>query len=276
MGGEERHRSAASSLDLPVSAASITPSLHRSDLADEFTAAGTPLYAAPEVLRTMFENKAANDDVINHKNDVWALGILALEASLGYHPLACLERSNGGGAHMQGGGKGVMNGECSTSRGQLNPHQHHHQPQGGAHYNHAYSGNNGNVLYNIAHLAEVPIPNSSSSPASPAIPSCSSSVTHDDDHDDEAASSSASSFTSSSSPPSLLGPELREVLVSMVKTDPKERLTASQVLETFPWLQASSTCDIRERADSQEEQRATAVAVQCLPLSFELVECWEL
>lgn len=46
---------------------------------------GTPLYQAPEVLSAFFSNKPINA-VIGPQNDVWALGVMILEAFLGAHP----------------------------------------------------------------------------------------------------------------------------------------------------------------------------------------------
>lgn len=293
--GEGEHGSVASSPDLLSSATvslveplSRTASLcYRPEPSDEFSAAGTPLYAAPEVLRTMFENKTVNDDVIHHKNDVWALGILTLEAALGYHPLAFLERGGGGGGAHMGPRAHTASEDGSTGRGGQSTQA---QSTKAPHYYHAYSGNNGNVLYNIAHLAEVPIPPASpeSCPISP-----SSELFHEEEEDqggqveDMAPAPSSGSLTSSSSP-SLLGPQLREVLVSMVKTDPQERLTARQVLNTFPWLStfeaAASLPHLQEEVACCHKARGrTSKAVPtCLPptglrpvTAFELVECWE-
>ncbi|GLC40973.1 hypothetical protein PLESTB_000961100 [Pleodorina starrii] len=51
------------------------------------TAGGTPLYAAPEVLRAMFRNHGMQN-AVGPKNDVWALGVMALEAVTGCHPFS--------------------------------------------------------------------------------------------------------------------------------------------------------------------------------------------
>ncbi|GIL85630.1 hypothetical protein Vretimale_13263 [Volvox reticuliferus] len=51
------------------------------------TAGGTPLYAAPEVLRAMFRNHGMQS-AVGPKNDVWALGVMALEAVTGCHPFS--------------------------------------------------------------------------------------------------------------------------------------------------------------------------------------------
>ena len=51
------------------------------------SAGGTPLYAAPEVLRAMFRNSGLAH-AIGPKNDVWALGVMALEAQTGCHPFS--------------------------------------------------------------------------------------------------------------------------------------------------------------------------------------------
>ncbi|GAX80967.1 hypothetical protein CEUSTIGMA_g8402.t1 [Chlamydomonas eustigma] len=57
-------------------------------------AAGTPLYTAPEVLLCMFQNKPV-DQALHPKNDVWALGVIVLEALLGYHPFTPNASPNG-------------------------------------------------------------------------------------------------------------------------------------------------------------------------------------
>eukprot|EP00198_Chlamydomonas_reinhardtii_P007192 XP_001696528.1 predicted protein [Chlamydomonas reinhardtii] len=51
------------------------------------TAGGTPLYAAPEVLKAMFRNHGMQS-AVGPKNDVWALGVMALEAVTGCHPFS--------------------------------------------------------------------------------------------------------------------------------------------------------------------------------------------
>ncbi|PNH02039.1 Maternal embryonic leucine zipper kinase [Tetrabaena socialis] len=51
------------------------------------TAGGTPLYAAPEVLRAMFKNHGMQA-AVGPKNDVWALGVMALEVVTGCHPFS--------------------------------------------------------------------------------------------------------------------------------------------------------------------------------------------
>jgi len=53
----------------------------------ETGAAGIPLYTAPEVLLCMFQNKSM-DQALHPKNDVWAFGVILLEALLGYHPFS--------------------------------------------------------------------------------------------------------------------------------------------------------------------------------------------
>ncbi|KXZ48181.1 hypothetical protein GPECTOR_30g277 [Gonium pectorale] len=50
-------------------------------------AGGTPLYAAPEVLRALFRNHGMAT-AVGPKNDVWALGVMALEAVTGCHPFS--------------------------------------------------------------------------------------------------------------------------------------------------------------------------------------------
>mmetsp|Transcript_14478 Transcript_14478/g.31445 ORF Transcript_14478/g.31445 Transcript_14478/m.31445 type:complete len:361 (-) Transcript_14478:1533-2615(-) len=50
-------------------------------------AGGTPLYASPEVLLAMFQNQPM-EKAISHKNDIWALGVLVLEALTGSHPFS--------------------------------------------------------------------------------------------------------------------------------------------------------------------------------------------
>ncbi|KAG2502104.1 hypothetical protein HYH03_000596 [Edaphochlamys debaryana] len=50
-------------------------------------AGGTPLYAAPEVLKAMFRNHGMQN-AVGPKNDVWALGVMALEAVTGCHPFS--------------------------------------------------------------------------------------------------------------------------------------------------------------------------------------------
>ena len=49
------------------------------------SAAGTPLYTPPEILSLMFKNQPMQP-AVQPKNDVWALGIMLLEAITGFHP----------------------------------------------------------------------------------------------------------------------------------------------------------------------------------------------
>ena len=49
------------------------------------TAAGTPLYTAPEVLACMFRNQPMQA-AVQPANDVWSLGVMLLEALTGSHP----------------------------------------------------------------------------------------------------------------------------------------------------------------------------------------------
>eukprot|EP00798_Chlamydomonas_sp_ICE-L_P023525 gene23525-9047_t len=70
------------------------------------TAGGTPMYTAPEVLLAVFKNQKPAD-VISPKNDVWALGMMALEALAGSHPFAPHHRSQVGGG-CAGGGDGLL------------------------------------------------------------------------------------------------------------------------------------------------------------------------
>lgn len=56
--------------------------------------AGTPLYAAPEVLSAIFMNKKV-EDVTSSKNDVWALALIVLEALCQKHPFATPDRHYG-------------------------------------------------------------------------------------------------------------------------------------------------------------------------------------
>ncbi|KAL6759888.1 kinase-like domain-containing protein [Haematococcus lacustris] len=49
------------------------------------SAGGTPLYTAPEVLLAMFNSRPIHE-AISPKNDIWALGIMVLEALTGEHP----------------------------------------------------------------------------------------------------------------------------------------------------------------------------------------------
>lgn len=58
-----------------------------SDSSAQCTAGGTPLYAAPEVLKAMFRNSGLAS-AIGPKNDIWALGVMALEAKTGCHPFS--------------------------------------------------------------------------------------------------------------------------------------------------------------------------------------------
>ena len=51
------------------------------------SAAGTPLYTAPEVLALMFKNQPMQP-AVQPKNDIWALGIMLLEAMTGIHPFS--------------------------------------------------------------------------------------------------------------------------------------------------------------------------------------------
>uniref|UniRef100_A0A7S0X010 Protein kinase domain-containing protein n=1 Tax=Chlamydomonas leiostraca TaxID=1034604 RepID=A0A7S0X010_9CHLO len=51
------------------------------------SAGGTPLYTAPEVLLAMFQSRIVSD-VVGHKNDVWALAMMALESLTGHHPFS--------------------------------------------------------------------------------------------------------------------------------------------------------------------------------------------
>lgn len=131
-------------------------------IATNASAAGSPLYAAPEVLRTMFENKPMTL-ALSPKNDVWALGIMVLEAILGYHPMTRL------------------------------PHDSSLAPSSCSHYSHAYSGGQANMLYNIAYLKQVPLPDSSH----------------------------------------LLGGQLRAFLSLALKTDPEQRPTAEELLSSL-------------------------------------------
>lgn len=50
-------------------------------------AGGTAMYTAPEVLLAMFGNQSMLS-VVQHKNDVWALGMMLLEALSGQHPFS--------------------------------------------------------------------------------------------------------------------------------------------------------------------------------------------
>lgn len=71
---------------------------HDSTSALPCSAGGTPLYAAPEVLLAMFNNQPAQE-AICHKNDMWALGVIALEAVTGKHPFAPKTSPDGHGGH---------------------------------------------------------------------------------------------------------------------------------------------------------------------------------
>lgn len=51
------------------------------------SAGGTPLYTAPEVLLAMFKSQPLQT-VVQPKNDVWALGVMILEALTGCHPFS--------------------------------------------------------------------------------------------------------------------------------------------------------------------------------------------
>lgn len=64
-------------------AAAEARAAHCCCLAD--SAAGTPLYSAPEVLSCMFRNQPMQA-AVQPGNDVWALGVMLLEALSGSHP----------------------------------------------------------------------------------------------------------------------------------------------------------------------------------------------
>lgn len=51
------------------------------------SAGGTPLYTAPEVMLAMFQSRVMAD-VVGHKNDVWALALMAVEVLTGHHPFS--------------------------------------------------------------------------------------------------------------------------------------------------------------------------------------------
>ncbi|MEW5308023.1 MAG: hypothetical protein WDW38_000014 [Sanguina aurantia] len=50
--------------------------------------AGTPLYASPEVLGSLFRSRDSlgGECAVGPKNDIWAVGVMALEAISGHHP----------------------------------------------------------------------------------------------------------------------------------------------------------------------------------------------
>ncbi|GFR43329.1 hypothetical protein Agub_g4399 [Astrephomene gubernaculifera] len=75
------------SIDSDCSASTCSSTTYRASSTAICTAGGTPLYAAPEVLRAMFRNHGMQS-AIGPKNDVWALGVMALEAVTGCHPFS--------------------------------------------------------------------------------------------------------------------------------------------------------------------------------------------
>ncbi|KAG1666142.1 hypothetical protein FOA52_011553 [Chlamydomonas sp. UWO 241] len=50
-------------------------------------AGGTVLYSAPEMLKAMFSGQPMQP-AVHHKNDVWALGLMLIEALTGQHPFS--------------------------------------------------------------------------------------------------------------------------------------------------------------------------------------------